>query len=99
MPDVRTNRILVVGSPRNVDYIERLIGEFDIVVELSEPYEQPLNYVAASDMLPILSDLLMEEEGDGGAAGGAGDGAAPTRTNTGGLGTGVTGGDGAAVQS
>ncbi|MEY5062795.1 MAG: hypothetical protein RLZZ112_759, partial [Verrucomicrobiota bacterium] len=96
IPDIRTNRILVVGSPRNVDYIERLIAEFDIVVELSEPYEQPLNYVAASDMLPILSDLLMEEEGDGGAAGGAGDGAAPTRTNTGGLGTGVTGGDGAA---
>ena len=85
IPDVRTNRILVVGSPRNVDYIEKLIGEFDVVVELSEPYEQPLNYVSASEMLPILADLLQEEEGQGGVAGGEGAGAAP-RTTAGGLG-------------
>ena len=93
IPDVRTNRILVVGSPRNVDYIEKLIGEFDIVVELSEPYERPLNYVAASEMLSILADLLQEEEGGGeGGAGNAGATGAPTRTTTGGLGQGVTGG-------
>lgn len=85
IPDVRTNRILVVGSPRNVDYIEKLIGEFDVVVELSEPYEQPLNYVSAAEMLPILADLLQEEEGDGGVTGGDATGAA-TRTTTGGLG-------------
>lgn len=89
IPDVRTNRILVVGSPRNVDYVEKLITEFDVVVELSEPYEQPLNYVSASELLPILSDLLQEEEEAGqGAAGGAG----TTRTTTGGLGKGAVSG-------
>jgi len=88
IPDIRTNRILVVGSPRNVDYIERLIAEFDIVVELSEPYEQALNYVTASEMLPILADLLQEEEGEGGGAGqGSGQGSA-TRTAGGQLGAG-----------
>ena len=89
--DTRTNRILIVTRPMNMDYIKKLIEEFDVAVDLSDPYEQPLNYVAASDMLPILADMLQEEgdEGGGGDAGGTG---APTRVTTGGIGTGVTGG-------
>ena len=90
--DTRTNRILIVTRPINMDYIKKLIGEFDVAVDLSDPFEQPLNYVAASDMLPILADML-KEEGQEAGAGGAG---APTRTTTGGIGvgtpvTGVTG--------
>ena len=87
--DTRTNRILVVTRPMNMDYVKKLIEEFDVAVDLSDPYEQPLNYVAASDMLPILADMLKEEGEDGGAAGGDG---APTRTVTGGIGTGTPAG-------
>jgi len=85
--DTRTNRILIVTRPMNMDYIKKLIEEFDVAVDLSDPYEQPLNYVAASDMLPILADML-QEEGDEGGTGGAG---GPTRTVTGGIGTGTGG--------
>ena len=85
--DTRTNRILIVTRPINMDYIKKLIEEFDVAVDLSDPFEQPLNYVAASDMLPILADMLQEEGDEGGAAGGEG---APTRTVTGGIGTGAT---------
>jgi type II secretion system protein D len=86
--DTRTNRILIVTRPMNMDYIKKLIEEFDVAVDLSDPYEQPLNYVAASDMLPILADMLQEEGDEGGATGGDG---APTRTVTGGIGTGTGG--------
>jgi type II secretion system protein D len=94
--DTRTNRILIVTRPMNMDYIKKLIEEFDVAVDLSDPYEQPLNYVAASDMLPILADMLQEEgqEGGTGDTGGAG---APTRVTTGGIGTGVTGGTGSST--
>jgi type II secretion system protein D len=87
--DPRTNRILIVTRPMNMDYIKKLISEFDISVELSDPYEQPLNYVSASDMLPILQDMLKEEGGDATTDGGTG----ATRTVSGGIGVGgVTGG-------
>lgn len=94
--DTRTNRILIVTRPMNMDYIKKLIEEFDVAVDLSDPYEQPLNYVAASDMLPILADMLQEEgqESGTGDTGGAG---APTRVTTGGIGTGVTGGTGSST--
>jgi type II secretion system protein D len=87
--DPRTNRILIVTRPMNMDYIKKMISEFDISVELSDPYEQPLNYVSASDMLPILQDMLQEEGDDAAAQGGTG----ATRTVSGGIGGGgVTGG-------
>lgn len=94
--DTRTNRILIVTRPMNMDYVKKLIREFDVAVDLSDPYEQPLNYVAASDMLPILADML-QEEGDEGGAGDAGGTGAPTRVTTGGIGTGVTGGTSSAT--
>ena len=87
--DTRTNRILVVASPFDFASISSLIKQFDISVELSDPYEQPLNYVSASDMLPILQDMLQEEGDDAAATGGAG----ASRTVSGGIGVGgVTGG-------
>jgi len=89
--DQRTNRILIVTRPMNMDYIKKMIQEFDVSVVLSDPYEQPLNYVSASDMLPILKDMLQEEGSEATTAGGAG----ATRTVTGGIGVGgVTGGGG-----
>jgi len=73
-----------------------LIGEFDVAVDLSDPYEQPLNYVSAADMLPILADMLKEE---GLEAGAGGTGATPGRTTTGGIGVGspVTGANGSGL--
>jgi len=88
--DTRTNRILIVTRPMNMDYIKKLIQEFDVAVDLSEPFEQSLNYVSASDMLPILADMLKEEgqetTGEEGVAG------TPGRTVTGGIGTGTPAG-------
>jgi type II secretion system protein D len=87
--DTRTNRILVIASPFDFASISSLIKQFDIAVDLSDPYEQPLNYVSASDMLPILQDMLQEEGDDAAATGGTG----ATRTVGGGIGVGgVTGG-------
>ena len=90
--DTRTNRILVIASPFAFAAIKPLIEEFDIAVELTDPYEHSLNYVAATDMLQILGDML-QEEGDEGGEGGAG-GSQSTGRVTGGIGAGgaVTGG-------
>ena len=89
--DTRTNRILVVASPFDFASISSLIKQFDIAVDLSDPYEQSLNYVAATDMLPILADMLAEE-GDEAGADGAG-GSKSTGSVSGGIGAGrpVTG--------
>jgi type II secretion system protein D len=71
--DTRTNRILVIASPFDFTAIQALIQQFDIAVMLTDPYEHPLNYVAATDMLQVLGDMLKEEGDEGGdsAAGGS----------------------------
>jgi type II secretion system protein D len=84
--DTRTNRILVIASPFDFTAIQALIQQFDIAVELTDPYEHPLNYVAATDMLQILGDML-EEEGDEGGDSAAG-GSQSTGKVSGGIGTG-----------
>jgi type II secretion system protein D len=88
--DARTNRILVIADKANLDFIKTLICEFDVPVDIGTPFVQPLNYVAAADMLPILADILQEEGEEGGEAGGGAAGG-PNRTTTGGIGTGQTG--------
>ena len=97
--DTRTNRILVIASPFDFAAIKALIEQFDIAVELTDPYEHSLNYVAATDMLQILGDML-QEEGDEGGEGGAG-GSQSTGRVTGGIGAGgvVTGGAAGASSS
>jgi len=76
--DARTNRILVVTRPANFDFIQGLIEEFDTAVILNEPLERPLKYVMASDVLPVLQTLLMENED---ASGGQAQGSRPTGQN------------------
>jgi len=84
--DTRTNRILVIASPFDFTAIQALIQQFDIAVELTDPYEHSLNYVAATDMLQILGDMLMEEGDEGGdSAAGA---SKSTGKVSGGIGTG-----------
>jgi general secretion pathway protein D len=102
--DPRTNRILVVTRPINFPYIKQLIAELDAPVPLDAVLERPLKFVAASDVLPVLSDLLSdgEEEGGsttGGTGGTAGDGGSLVQPGTGqgigssdGIGTGGGGG-------
>ncbi|MDI9396323.1 MAG: secretin N-terminal domain-containing protein [Candidatus Pacebacteria bacterium] len=84
--DTRTNRILVIASPFDFTAIQALIQQFDIAVELTDPYEHSLNYVAATDMLQILGDML-KEEGDEGGDSTAG-GSQSTGKVSGGIGTG-----------
>ena len=84
--DTRTNRILVIASPFDFTAIQALIQQFDIAVELTDPYEHPLNYVAATDMLQVLGDML-KEEGDEDAGSTAG-GSQSTGKVSGGIGAG-----------
>lgn len=78
--DPRTNRILVITHPANFEYVEALIREFDVAVELTKPYIKSLRYVPASEVMPILAEVLQEEadtmvrtsEGGAIAPGGAG---------------------------
>src|SRR5690606_9019664 len=60
--DARTNRILVITRPINFDYIKGLIEAFDNAVTLTAPLERPLKYVMASDVLPVLEPLLLENK-------------------------------------
>lgn len=72
VPDTRTNRILVITRPANFVYIKNLIHEFDQAVGLGAPLDRPLKYVSAAEVLPVLADLLTENDQKGGSAGGAG---------------------------
>lgn len=59
--DPRTNRILVITHPANFEYVEALIREFDVAVELTKPFIKSLRYVPASEVMPILAEVLQEE--------------------------------------
>jgi len=82
--DDRTNRILVICSPDVFSYIRELIEEFDSVVNLETPVVRSLKYIAAADVLPVLGDLLSEEDKDvkNGANSSGSSRANPTRTGT-----------------
>lgn len=76
--DPRTNRILVVTRPVNFPYIKKLIDELDSPVPLDAILERPLKFVSASDVLPVLADLLSDGGDDASKTGGTGG----TRTRT-----------------
>lgn len=62
VPDPRTNRILIITRPSNFAYIKNLIEEFDSATELADPLELQLKYIPATELLPILGDLLKEDD-------------------------------------
>ncbi len=70
--DPRTNRILVVTRPINFPYLKALIEQLDAPVPLDAVLERPLQFVSATDILPVLTDMLTDsgEESTGGGAGG-----------------------------
>lgn len=58
--DPRTNRILIVARNEDFLYIRGLVEQFDAAVEFDEPLERPLSYVKASDVLPVLANMIAE---------------------------------------
>ena len=69
--DTRTNRILVVAKPQNIPYFRTLIRQFDAAVGAAEPLEYHLRYIPAGEVLPVLQDVLAEDQtqiGQGAAA-------------------------------
>jgi general secretion pathway protein D len=62
--DTRTNRILVIARPDTMPYFRTLIAQFDAAVGATEPLEYHLRYVAAGEVLPVLHDVLAEDQKD-----------------------------------
>jgi general secretion pathway protein D len=60
--DTRTNRILVVARPDTMNYFRTLIQQFDASVGAAEPLEYHLRYISAGEVLPVLQDLLVEDQ-------------------------------------
>jgi type II secretion system protein D len=58
--DARLNQVLVVAAPEDYTYIASLISQFDQPLSLEEPYERPMRYASAVDILPALVDVLTE---------------------------------------
>ena len=69
VPDTRTNRILIVTRPQNMDTLRSLVEAFDEAVPAAQPLEYKLRYISAGEALPVLSDVLTEYQQQ--AAGGA----------------------------
>jgi general secretion pathway protein D len=68
IPDTRTNRILIVTRPQNMETLRGLVEAFDQAVPAARPLEYKLRYISAGEALPVLADVLSEEQqGAGGA--------------------------------
>jgi general secretion pathway protein D len=72
IPDTRTNRILVLARPENMPYFVDLIGQFDAAVGAAAPLEYHLRYIGAGEVLPVLQDLLAEDQTQAGQGQGQG---------------------------
>ena len=68
--DTRTNRILIVTRPQNMETLRSLVEAFDQAVPAAQPLEYKLRYISAGEALPVLSDLLTEEQQGAAGAGG-----------------------------
>ncbi len=88
--DKRTNRILIVTRPSNVAYLRALIRQFDAAVTFNDPFVRALQHIKATEVLPLLADLLDDEaESDGSvtrpeASGGSGAGTPSSSVGLGG---------------
>lgn len=57
-PDARTNRIIAMGRPVDILFVEALIREFDIKTDQRNQYTRKLKFLAVADFLPIAGDAL-----------------------------------------
>ncbi len=62
--DKRTNRILVVTRAENYRYVRELIANLDKAQAPEEPLVRPLNYMSATDIFPVLVDMLKNKDDD-----------------------------------
>ena len=58
VPDVRTNRILVVTRPVNLPFLRKLIHEFDAATPFGTPARRELQYVSALDVLDSIANAI-----------------------------------------
>src|SRR5690606_27567338 len=64
------NRVLVVASPQDMDYIESIISHLDAPVESSSLLRRKLLYIPVSDFLKIASDAILRGLGNEDSQGG-----------------------------
>ncbi len=55
----RANRILVVATPQDMDYIESLVNHLDAPVETATFMRRQLRYINVSDFLKIASHVIL----------------------------------------
>lgn len=71
--DTRTNRILVVGRPVDIVFVENLVREFDIPASERTFLRRKLRFLTVAEFLPVAGDALTRAfTGTGSGAGGAG---------------------------
>lgn len=75
VPIARTNKLMVIARPSDLDYISTLIDELDAAAEIRNFVSHPLKFLQASEILSILGDALArisdsDSQGGGGKSGG-----------------------------
>ena len=75
VPIARTNKLMVIARPADLDYISTLIDELDAAAEIRNFVSHPLKFLQASEILSILGDALArisdtDSQGGGGKSGG-----------------------------
>ncbi len=70
--DTRTNRILAMGRPVDIVFVENLVREFDIPASQKTFLRRKLRFLTVSEFLPVAGDALTRAfTGTGNGAGGA----------------------------
>lgn len=66
IPDPRTNRLLLLGRPMDLIFLETLVAEFDIATDNRNSLRRKLKYLAVLDFLPVAHNALerMNPQGD-----------------------------------
>ncbi|MES2982550.1 MAG: secretin N-terminal domain-containing protein [Verrucomicrobiota bacterium] len=85
IPDARTNRIVAIGRPVDLLFIEGLISQFDIESDQRNFLRRKLEFLAVADFLPIAGDALTRAFSGTGTGGG--DAANPSQPGGAGGGT------------
>ncbi len=81
--DVRTNRIHVITRPVNIDFVRKLLKEFDRDVPFGEPAEYLLKFVTANDVLEAVIKAIQDPGAkDSGSSGDLSSNSKTTTSNT-----------------
>lgn len=87
--DTRTNRILTMGRPVDIVFVENLVREFDIPASSKTFLRRKLRFLTVSEFLPVAGDALSRAfsgtgngANTGGARGSGQSSARPTTTTT-----------------